>query len=99
LNRISITIIGIPATHWQPKVKVGETVCLVKEPDNEYDDEAIMVKNKKGEQVGYVANSTKTVTKGTYSAGRLYDKMEDCTKAVIRYMTGDNGAIAEVREC
>lgn len=99
INVISITIIGTPSTHWQPKVKIGETVCLIKELDNEYDTEAITVKNKKGEHVGYVANSTKTVAKGTFSAGRLYDTFGECAKATIKYMTGDNGAIAELEEC
>lgn len=99
INGISITIIGTPATHWEPKVKVGETVCLVKEPDNDYDNEAIMVKNKKGEHVGYIANSTKTVMKGTFSAGRLYDTFGECAKATIKYMTHENAAIAEVKEC
>ena len=34
-------------------------------------------------QVGYIANSTFTVAKGTYSAGRLYDKIGNEAKARI----------------
>ena len=49
----------------------------VKEPDNEYDNEAIQVKIKGLGKVGYVANSPYTVKGESMSAGRLYDKITD----------------------
>ena len=55
---------------------VGKMLTLVKEPDNNYDAEAIAVKLD-DEKIGYVANSTNTVVKGTMSAGRVYDKIND----------------------
>ena len=55
---------------------VGNMLTLVKEPDNNYDAEAIAVKLD-DEKIGYVANSTNTVVKGSMSAGRVYDKIND----------------------
>ena len=47
--------------------------------------------------VGYVANSTYTVYSGTYSAGRLYDKIGECACAKIILIT-HSSAVAEVIE-
>lgn len=65
--------------------KIGSIVKLVKEPENNYDMEAICVKLRYAGKSGYVANSVKTVAKGTYSAGRLYDKIlnEDYAKVLF----------------
>ena len=52
-------------------MKKGMKVKLKKEPKNEYDAEAIMVKMKGIGKVGYVANSAYTVKGDTMSAGRL----------------------------
>jgi len=43
---------------------------------------------------GYVANSIHTVAKGTYSAGRLYDKFDRIAYAKIWFIT-EKVAIAE----
>lgn len=96
---IYVTLIGHPINGWTPEVTLNQEVCLVKEPDNVHDPEAIMVKTTNGQHVGYVANSVKTVSRGTYSAGRLYDKLDECTKAVIKFITPEKLAIAEVKEC
>lgn len=48
---------------------------LEKEPDNEYDNEAIMVKLEGLGKLGYVANSPYTVIGDSMSAGRLYDRI------------------------
>lgn len=50
-------------------------VRLVKEPDNEYDKEAISVEVKGLGKIGYVANSSYTVLGKSMSAGRIYDKI------------------------
>ena len=61
---------------------------------NYYDDEAIGVYNNAGKKVGYVANSTPTVARGTHSAGFIYQLFDDETKIVIRFVT-EEAAIAE----
>ena len=46
-------------------------------------------------KIGYVANSTNTVIKGTMSAGRAYDKITDEYFARIKFIK-DNFAIAKI---
>ena len=62
------------------------TVKLVKEPDNEYDREAIRVELEGLGLVGYVANSPYTVVGESYSAGRLYDKIGDTAEGTVLYV-------------
>lgn len=69
--------------------KIGSIIKLVKEPENNYDTEAIRVELRYAGPSGYVANSVKTVAKGTYSGGRLYDKIlaEDYGK--VEFILGE----------
>ena len=73
----------------------GMKVKLVKQPDNEYDSEAIQVKIKGLGKVGYVANSPYTMKGESMSAGRLYDKIADKAKGKIVFVT-DGGVICKV---
>ena len=73
---------------------VGNILTLVKEPDNNYDTEAIAVKLD-DEKVGYVANSTNTVVKGTMSAGRVYDKINDNQKIEVIFIN-ENDLVAKI---
>lgn len=66
-------------------------VKLVKEPDNEYDKEAIQVVVKGLGKVGYVANSPYTVKGESMSAGRLYDKLGDEAKGKVMFVI--NGGV------
>ena len=67
--------------------KVGRIVKLCKEHNNEFDETAIRVELPFIDTVGYVANSTSTVYKGTFSAGRLYDKIGEEAFAEIMFVT------------
>ncbi len=67
-------------------------VKLVKEPDNEYDREAIKVEIPGLGKVGYVANSPYTVLGESFSAGRLYDKIDDEAAGIVLYVL-DNGIL------
>ncbi len=78
---------------FEPKMKVN----LVKEPDNEYDSEAIKVELPGLGKVGYVANSPYTVLGESYSAGRLYDKIDDETAGEVLYVL-ENGILCTVEE-
>ena len=72
-----------------PSVKCLEQkmkVKLVKEPDNEYDKEAIKVEMPGIGHIGYVAISPYTVVGESYSAGRLYDKIGDTAKGTVLYV-------------
>ncbi len=78
-------------------MKKGIKVKLKKEPKNEYDAEAIMVKMKGIGKVGYVANSAYAVQGDTMSDGRLYDKIVKKAKAkIVNVILG--GAICKLIE-
>lgn len=64
----------------------GMKVKLIKEPDNEYDKEAIKVEIKGLGQIGYVANSPYTVVGESMSAGRLYDKIGKNANGSVLYV-------------
>lgn len=69
--------------------KLNSIIKLVKEPENDYDDEAIRVELRYAGKSGYVANSVKTVARGTYSGGRLYDKILDNDYGKVMFILGD----------
>ena len=62
-------------------------ITLEKEPDNEYDKEAIQVKMKGMGKIGYVANSPYTIIGDSMSAGRIYDRIDDKAKAKVVMVT------------
>lgn len=78
-------------------VKPDMEVKLVKEPDNEMDKEAIKVEMEGLGQVGYVANSPYTVLGESMSAGRIYDKIGDTAKGVVKYVL-PRGVLCELVE-
>ena len=67
-----------------PRVNVnlglGVPLKLVKEPDNEFDSDAIAV-YAEGEKIGYVANKEYTKFELTSSASDLHDKIQDTAQA------------------
>lgn len=60
---------------------------LKKEPDNEYDKEAIFVSVEGLGKIGYVANSPYTVIGKSMSAGRVYDKIGDTAIGEVVFIT------------
>ena len=76
-------------------LRVGDVLTLKKDPDNIYDDEAILVYDKNNCKVGYVANSVSSVARGTYSAGRIYDIFDVEQRSTVCFITDDE-AIARV---
>ena len=97
MEKIFFTITGTFHRYGQAFFKPDMTVELVKEPDNEYDREAIKVNLEGMGQVGYVANSPYTVMGESYSAGRLYDKIGDTAKGTVMYVL-DYGVVCCVSE-
>ena len=86
--KIWFTITGTGFRYGQDFLEKGMKVRLEKEPDNEHDREAIRVMMDGLGQIGYVANSPKTVIGESYSAGRLYDKIGDTAAGKVMYVTG-----------
>ena len=82
-----ITITGINHYYGKKPFEIGRIFKIIKEPDNDYDDEAIFAFLPFIEKIGYVANSTNTVYQGTVSAGRIYDKIDDYAYAKTMFIT------------
>ena len=82
-----ITITGFENYHGSKPFKLGSILKLVKEPENSHDDEAISVEMRFAGKVGFVANSYRTIAKGTMSAGRIYDKVLDIDFAQVKFIT------------
>lgn len=90
MERIFFTITGTRYHYGHEFLEPKMTVKLVKEPDNEYDKEAIKVELEGLGHIGYVANSPHTVTGESYSAGRLYDKIGDTAEGTVLYVLPDS---------
>jgi len=84
--KLMITITGLDYYYGHSPFKKGRKVKLVKEPENEYDKEAIRVEMKGLGKVGYVANSTRTVLGECQSAGRIYDRFGKKATAEVKYI-------------
>lgn len=87
MNKFFVTITGMNNYCGNNGFRVGDELKIVKDYDNEFDDEAIKVEAVGLGAVGYVANSVRTVYKGTSSAGRIYDKIGDIAKVRVLFVT------------
>ena len=82
-----ITITGFSHYYGLKPFKVGKRLKCVKEPDNDYDAEAIKVVLKHIGTVGYVANSVFTVVRGTSSAGAIAHKVKNAFFIEVMFIT------------
>ena len=87
MDEMYFTITGCNHYFGSGFMEKGMKVKLEKEPDNEYDKEAIKVTYKGLGKIGYVANSSYTVIGESMSAGRLYDKIGDVAYAKVMLVT------------
>lgn len=85
-----LTITGLNHYYGMKPIKIGRIVTLVKDKNNEHDEEAIAVLLPHIGTIGYVANSPNTVVKGTYSAGRIYDLFQEEAYAQVLFATKDS---------
>ena len=93
-----VTIICFNQFHGKKIFKIGSILKLIKEPDNTHDSEAIRAEMRYAGKVGYLANSTNTVIRGTMSAGRVYDKISDENAyAEVKFISNQN-VIAKIIE-
>ncbi|MGI5918707.1 MAG: HIRAN domain-containing protein [Christensenellales bacterium] len=88
MNGLFVTITGMHHYLVKSVLKPGMLVLFVKEPDNEYDENAIRVDLVPVGCVGYVANSPHTVIDGTMSAIRIYDSMARACFARVMFAKG-----------
>ena len=97
MAELYFTISGCKHYYGTNFMEKGMKVQLVKEPDNEFDKEAIQVMVKGLGKCGYVANSPYTVQGESMSAGRLYDKIGDTAKGKILYVL-DQGVLCKITD-
>lgn len=82
-----VTIAGFSKFYGLIPFEEGQVVYLRKEPENLHDAEAIAVHLPYVGIVGYLANSPRSVVRGTMSAGRLYDRVSNETVARVLFIT------------
>lgn len=87
MAKVFITLTGTKYYYGNDFLKKGMKIRLEKEPDNEYDKEAIKVTCEGLGKIGYVANSSYTVMGESMSAGRVYDKIGDTAYAKVVLVT------------
>ena len=92
MKKIYFTVAGTNHYFGNEFLKPDMKVRLIKEPDNDYDKEAIKVELEGLGTIGYVANSPYTVAGESYSAGRLYDKIGDTAEGTILFVL-NNGVL------
>ena len=97
MKNIYFTITGMNHYYGSDFLEKNMKVKLVKEPDNEYDKEAIRVELKGLGKIGYVANSPYTVIGESRSAGRMYDLIKKKAKGKVILITS-KGALCELGE-
>ena len=95
MKKIYFTITGMHYRFGSEFLDKGDKVKLIKEPDNKYDKEAIMVWMKGIGHIGYVANSINTVLGESRSAGRIYDLFDEKAKGKVVVVT-ERGVICEL---
>lgn len=84
-----VSIVGFKYYCGKEPFVPGLMLQCVKEPYNPHDSEAIRVvlPNMPNVTLGYVANSVYTTANGTYSAGRLYDKVGESFPVKVKFVT------------
>lgn len=97
MEKMYFTIAGTRHHYGQEYFEPKMEVKLIKEPDNKADKEAIRVELDGLGLVGYVANSPYTVLGESMSAGRLYDRIGESARGVVRYVL-PQGVLCEVVE-
>ncbi len=94
---IYFTVTGTVFRFGNDVFEKGMEVLLEKDPENEYDKEAISVKLPGLGTAGMVANSWRTVLGECFSAGRLYDKIGDTAQGEVVYIT-DRGIVCLLKQ-
>ena len=93
MKKVFITLTGTKHYYGNDFLKKDMKIRLEKEPENEYDKEAIKVTCEGLGKIGYVANSSHTVIGESISAGRLYDKIGDIAYAKVILVTSSGQSV------
>lgn len=83
------TLAGLANFFGQQPFANNKYFLLRKDPKNYYDSELIVAEIPNYGSVGYIASHPMTRAKGTVSAGRLYDKIDDVAVGKVQFLTDD----------
>jgi hypothetical protein len=97
MSEVYFTLTGTKHYYGNDFIEPGMKVKLTKEPDNEYDKEAIRVDLKGLGKIGYVGNSPYTVIGDSMSAGRMYDLMKKKAKGKVVLVT-ERGVLCKLNK-
>ena len=95
VESIYFTITGTSYRYGKDFLEKDMKVYLEKDTENEHDKEAIKVEMEGLGQIGWVANSTNTVLGESWSAGRIYDRIDDNATGTVLYVL-DKGVICRL---
>ena len=95
-KKIYVTLTGTKYYHGKDFLESGMKLKLIKEPDNQYDNDAIRVELPGLGKIGYLANSPNTVIGESLSAGRVYDHIGKKAEAKVKIIT-DHGVLCRVK--
>ncbi|MDR3046844.1 MAG: HIRAN domain-containing protein [Bacteroidales bacterium] len=59
-------------TEIEAKLGKGQTLTLIREPDNKYDSFAIMIHNAQGEKLGYIPRNKNEMLARLMDAGKMF---------------------------
>jgi hypothetical protein len=88
-NKIFAAMVGMENYHGAQTLHVGDTLYLVKDPDNRLDHQAIKVVIPPIGEVGYIVNQTGKVPHGCWTGSGFYDAFYQQTCAKVRFMMQD----------
>jgi hypothetical protein len=96
MKDVYFTLTGTGHYYGKDFIKKGMKVKLIKEPDNEFDKEAIRVELKGMGKIGYVGNNPYTVIGDSMSAGRMYHLMKKKAKGKVVLVT-EKGILCKLK--
>ncbi len=86
MKNVYFTIAGTSHYYGSDFMERGMKVSLVKEPENEVDNEAIKVEMEGLGKIGYVAETPYTRIGESVSAGKLGGEFEETATGTIKYI-------------
>lgn len=86
-NELYFTVVGFSRYYDLKPFRIGALIRCKKEPENNYDGEAIRVSLPVIGTVGYIANSPSTMAGGTMSAGKLGAYVDDKFHGRVMFTT------------
>ncbi len=89
-RELYVTLVFPDCCEDYPMPRPGDRLKARKDRSNRYDDEAIAIYNRHDRRVGYIANSVRTVARGTHSSGYVYELIPEETGVTVLFVLRDS---------